>query len=346
MWKSRFDKRVVIAIAFLILVGALLFGQSKNFEIRKGPRIIHDELRDLTSSKNLSPITGLACQDYNRRPFAIMMAGDSIVRPLSGIASADIVIEMPVITDGITRYMAIFQCADPQEIGSLRSARHDFIALAKGLDAILVHWGGSHFALEKLQRGVIDNINALGQGSRAFYRKPGIPQPHNGFTSMARLIKTAKKLNYRLTSEFKGYPHLKRPMLNHQQSAILKIAYPGKYRVGYEYDPEKGVYLRFKGGWAQKDRLTGQQVETPNVIVIYAASHQIEGQYNDVDIEGQGKLQAFIGGRVISGTWQKKSFSSKLKFLDEKGQEIKLLPGSIWIQIVQPDQEVSYEVIE
>ena len=44
---------------------------------------------------------------------------------------------------------------DVKEIGAIRSSRHDYIALAKGIDSIFIHWGGSHFALDLLKQKII-----------------------------------------------------------------------------------------------------------------------------------------------------------------------------------------------
>src|SRR3989344_8598140 len=106
-----------------------------------------------TGNKDDAPkslVTGLDCLDANTRPIAIMLASDPEARPLSGISQADMVFEMPVDPTGITRFMAVFQCEKPEEIGSVRSARNDFIPLVAGMKIIYVHWGGEQDALEKL----------------------------------------------------------------------------------------------------------------------------------------------------------------------------------------------------
>ena len=113
---------------------------------------------------NVSPLSGLACDDWNRRPFAVMQPADLSARPAAGFSDADMVFEMPVITNSITRLMAVYVCGNPDDVGSMRSARHDYIALAKGLDAIFVHWGGSHYAIDKLNQGVIDDMNCNNDG--------------------------------------------------------------------------------------------------------------------------------------------------------------------------------------
>src|SRR3989338_830048 len=155
-----------------------------------------------------SPISGLACANGERRPMAVMLAGDSVTRPLSGLSEADLVFNMPVITNSMTRFMAVYICNSPKEIGSVRSSRDDFIPLARGLDAIFAHWGGSHFALDELTKGVVDNIDALANPFSAYFRKSGIASPHNGFTSGTRLYGAAEKMGYRQKENFSGYLHL------------------------------------------------------------------------------------------------------------------------------------------
>jgi len=279
------------------------------------------------------------CHNQGRRPMAVMIAEDVEARPLSGIGLADIVIEMPVVTGSITRMMAIFVCEDPAEVGSVRSARHDFIPLALGFDAILAHWGGSHFVLDELDKRVIDNLDAMPNYFETFYRKRGIPAPHDGFTSMERMLNAAEKLGYRLTNEFEGYP----PTGDHPQGdkmQIITIGYKYPYNVRYDYNPESNSYFRWRGGFKELDALNGEQVETKNVVVMRAASRQIGGGYNDVDILGEGEAVVYRNGEEVRGTWSKKEAEDVLRFYDENSEEISFVPGKIWIEVVEPSTVV------
>jgi len=296
---------------------------------------------------NKSPISGLACQNYNRRPIAVVLAEDEVARPLSGISQLDLAIEMPVITGGITRTVAFFQCNEPEEIGSIRSARHDFIPLTMGIDAVLVHWGGSHFALDMLNKGIMDNVDALTNPYQAFWRKQTIPAPHNGFTSIKNILKVIKAKNYREVSNFEGYPHLeisggKGQILD--KKGILNILYSIPFNVRYEYNPETNSYLRWRGDEPEIDKLSGSQVEANNIVIMRAFSRQLEKDYNDVDVEGQGRAVVYRNGEEIKGTWEKDKSnpSSKLYFFDENGKEIEFIPGPIWIEIVEPYQKVEW----
>lgn len=296
----------------------------------------------------VSPFSGLPCQNYNRRPVAVMLSGDAVTRPLSGFNEADLVVNMPVITDSITRFMAVYVCGSPKEIGSIRSARDDFIPLVQGWDAIYAHWGGSHFALEKLDQVDVDNLDALPNYGNAFYRKAGIAMPHNGFTSMSRLLTAAKKIGYDLTG-------LKNIFFKHlpitqdfcqaedcQQEKTLQLGFSNGFGVYYKYKPQENSYSRFRSGSPEVDKNDGLQVSAKAIVVMRVESEQIEGQYNDVGVVGSGQCQIYQNGLVQECRWQKKSETAVLKFYNHQDKEIEFVPGQIWIEMVQINQEVEW----
>ncbi|PJE59598.1 MAG: hypothetical protein COU85_02890, partial [Candidatus Portnoybacteria bacterium CG10_big_fil_rev_8_21_14_0_10_44_7] len=301
------------------------------------------------STGQTSPFSGISCRNYNRRGIAVMLSGDAITRPLSGFNSADLVVNMPVITDSITRFMAVYVCGDPPEIGSVRSARDDFIPLVLGWDLIYAHWGGSHFALEKLASVAVDNLDALPDYGQAFYRKSGIPMPHNGFTSMPRLLKAAQKLNYSLIGKaISFFPHL--PVQQDicqaadcQDSKKLDLGFPGNFAVHYVYDGTKNEFRRWRGGQPETDKNDSQPVAAKVVVIMRVKSQQIEGQYNDVGVVGTGDCAVYQNGVEILGRWEKKSETAPLRFLDGSGQEIEFTPGQIWLEMVQTNQAVTWQ---
>ena len=287
------------------------------------------------------PLTGQKCENYNRRPLAVMLAVDSVARPLSSISVADVVVEMPVVKDSINRFMGIYVCNKPEEIGSVRSARHDFIPLAAGFDAIYAHWGGSNFALDDLNQGVIDNIDALINLAEAFYRKSGFVAPHNGFTSYERLLNSAQHLGYRLETNFAGYPHIEDNPREGESPTTLAIGYPSPYNVSYIYNQDTNSYLRWRGGSSELDRITAKQVDVKVVVVLKTTSRQINADYNDVSVTGSGEALIFQNGRTYPARWEKgEVLNSKLKFIGENGEEINFVRGKMWINYVDIGTEV------
>ncbi len=293
--------------------------------------------RASASPSAVSSITGLSCASPNQRPIAIMLASDPIARPLSGLALADVIVEMPVTPDGVTRMMAVFQCSEPEEIGSIRSARADFLPLAGGFGAIYGHWGGEHDALDKLNNKVLNNIDALKYEGSTYYRKNGIKPPHNGFTTLELIEERAQALKYTLANSFVGYPHRETNTKKNVASIaeIVTVPYPAPYNIRWEYDKTTNTYKRFRNNTPEVDKTTGEHISAGNVIVLETTGERLRDQYLTVTTTGQGQGTIYHDGIQVTMTWKKDpaSLESKLMFLDSKGKEIPLLPGKIWIEI-------------
>ena len=179
-----------------------------------------------------------------------MLASDPAARPLSGISQADISVEMPVTPDGVTRIMSIFQCNKPNEIGSVRSARVDFLPLVASFGAIYAHWGGEHGALDQLDKGILDNLDALKNKYDEYFRKKGVKAPHNGFTSYDLLENGAKKYNYSLVDSFSGYLRKNGEQRKNISQLVSEITvdYSLPYNILWRYDDSTNSYKRFRGG--------------------------------------------------------------------------------------------------
>ncbi len=323
---------VIASVIVLGLVIVFIFWWNKEIVVDNGVSIINK------NNTSASPITGLDCSYADARPIAVMLASDPEARPLSGISQADMVFEMPVDPTGITRFMAIFQCEKPKEIGSVRSARDDFIPLAASIETIYAHWGGERDALEKLSNHIVDNIDALKYEGEIFYRKAGVRPPHNGFTNLDLLAKTAQVLKYDFKNNFSGYPHQdKEPKKNLSNlTDQVRINYPGTYAVNWTYDTETNLYSRFRNGDAEIDKNNGQTVKAGVVILMNTTSKFLKEQYISVNVTGSGVAQIYQNGIVVNGKWHKDSarLDSKLYFYDDSGKEIKFAPGKIWVEIM------------
>lgn len=346
-------KILIIAAAAILIAGAAVYILTTGKKIKVNGESAVPAAKLAPSEEQSSaplyedPLTGQKCAHGNKRPLAVMLAADTVARPLSGISQADIVVEMPALTNGITRYMAIFSCEAPEEIGSIRSARHTFLPFVVSFDAIYAHWGGSYLALDILNQNLLDNIDSLKNPFDAFYRRNDRLAPHNGFTSFARLDQAAEKLGYRTDDRAAAYPHIKdEAALSANQN--IAIGYPYPYNVSFAYDYKKNSYARSRGGDKELDAAGQKQVEVKNVIVMTAESRQINADYNNVVVEGEGTLAVYRNGEVVKGKWKRapeaydrqSASDSKYYFLDTEGKEIGLVPGKIWISIAQPNQKV------
>ncbi len=372
-------QKIVLGLVAIILVGSLVYFTSLREKLRQSrvsKIVVDNPISTASTSESInqgpvSPISGLPCKNWNRRPLAVMQPGDVPARPAAGFSEADMVIEMPVITANITRLMAVYVCNTPPEVGSMRSARHDFIHLAKGLDAIFAPWGRSEshsgsdpigLAQGILNRNEIDNINCNQDAGKSStlcsvnpcFRKEGIARGvDSGYGRPADFWKCAEELGYRLENKFPGYPHQEEaPESERPSGGRLRVAFAGPYAVEYEYNKASNSYLRTWGGVADTDRNNGQRIAPKNIVVMLAESEQIEGQYNNVqlgdpwyDRSDSGQAFYYINGREYRGSWKKNKskIDSKLFFYDESGKEIKFVPGQIWVEILEPGQTLKWE---
>lgn len=299
-------------------------------------------------STSVSGLSGRNCEEANRRPIGAMLSSDSITRPVSGFAKADLVWELPVLTNDVTRLLAVYQCGRPDDIGSVRSVRHDYLFLAEGIDTIVAHWGGSYHALNRIAVGEFQTINALTNPFNAYFRKTHIQAPYNGFTTYDRLWTALQGLKYRDTTKFTGY-EFKDDVESGQRPAggTLAIAWPGAFRVHYEYDPATNKYQRFWGGTKQLDGEDKSPVVPSSVVVIRATNGLANGPggYNDVGIEGEGAMVVYQDGKEIKGTWKKNPKDPKdpTHFRNEAGESIIFTRGQIWIMAVEPEIAVTWE---
>lgn len=363
------EKSIVIALTLIVIsiIGIGVYAFSGTNKDSEQVKTTEEEKKDdvmvgiIESSEekiiNASPLTGIQCDNYKQRPVAVMMAGDAVARPLSGLSQAEIVVEMPVITGSVTRLMGVFVCNLPDEVGSIRSARHDYISLVRGWDAIYVHWGGSHFALDELKTGKrytgedlgkVPDIDAI-SSSGPFFRKSTVPAPHNGFASLPKALDLAKSRGYSLESNVEGYKFQSKKTIDAEKAdsknGKLYVGFGGVFATSWEYNKDDNTYARYWSGQKDVDRGNRDaEIKAKNIVVMKASSRQIEGQYNEVTIYGKGEGKIYHNGQEKNITWKKEGFKDTLRFYGEDGQEILLVPGQTFIQVIEPGQNLKWEL--
>lgn len=363
-------QKLIIAIVAMSIAGLAVYFTYGRDAIRKAnvnriqmenPSAAPSGSQTIANTGPVSAFSGVSCENWNRRPIAVMQPADLSARPAAGFSDADMVFEMPVITATINRLMAVYQCTLPKEAGAVRSSRHDFLHIAKGIDAIYVHWGGSHFALDKIKEGILDNIDCTGAagngaGTDVCYRAErtnGMKVEDTSRVNVEAAFARSEALGYGLENRFAGYPHQEEaPLADRSSTAHLRIGYPGSGEVEYFYDKESNTWKRLWGNVEDTDRNNGVRIAPRNLVTIFAESEQIEGQYNNLkfgdpwgDQVDSGDAFYYMNGKQTRGTWKKDrtNIASKLLFLDQSGNEVKFIPGQIWVNVVEPGTGYKWE---
>ncbi len=288
-------------------------------------------LADKPEKNAYNPVTGEYLFKLGK-PVAVMVDNLRAARPQSGLASADVVYEAEV--EGcITRFMAIFYGNNPSEVGPVRSARPYFLRLVKPWDCHYVHVGGSEKAYADIPRLGIKNIDSM-RGDPGFTTDESRRAPHNIYIDLGKALKH-KKINLNPP----GWAFGDSPAT--PDYFIIKLSYSGSNQPGYVWDGNKRVYTRTINGQPHLDKVTGKPITVNNIVIQYAR-HIFSGDslgHIDIVTEGSGKAEYFLGGKHLKGTWHR-TRGGHIKYLDEAGKPVSMVPGNTWIQIVRPGTKV------
>jgi hypothetical protein len=234
----------------------------------------------------------------------------------------------------------------------VRSGRVYFIHWAEETRAAIAHYGGddvSRWYLRTYNKQLFTNVDALGKGAAAFHRIKSRPRPHNGYTNTRALWRQVKKLGGPATIDptLSRYTFVDpRPKADRPAGQTIRIPYHTAL-ISYRYDKNSDLYRRSVDGRAQVDPADGKRVTTRNVVVLfmkYRIDTKIEpGHARPVigDI-GKGAAWVFREGTLVKGTWEKVDDRSRLRILDKNGQEIPLVRGRTFFQIVPSGTKVKH----
>lgn len=303
------------------------------------------ETTTVAKPRNFNPLTGET--DFNKdyigkRPIGITIQNsEPRCRPQWGLCSADIVIEGEV-EGTATKYIWLFaDLSKVEKAGPFRSVRRDFVELAMGFDAILVHCGWSSGtpigAYEYLSSTGYDHIgNACEWGSVA-PNGAAAGQEFRSYTNSELIQSAIEKLKMR-TETKADYLH---PFAFYDKATKLNggdcnsIA----FRIGNnnaEFTFKDGAYYGAYSGVPMKDN-DGTLYGVSNVIVLYLNSIKVVDNKGRVDMDlskGTGILAS--NGTYQEITWTKGDGEDMIKLFDKDGKnEVKLNVGKSYIALAR-----------
>ncbi len=341
---------VVILLVSTVIVATQL---SINLKPEAG-LLVNNILPDNKPNTLVSILTGesVTSEVAERRPLAVVVENYPTSRPQAGLSFADLVWEAPT-EGGITRFLAIFQKGLPSKIGPVRSARPYFNDWVREVAGFYAHSGGSPEALAELTKGIagVQDVNEFSHGA-AYWREENEARPHNLYTATSRFYSYAALQNWSLKNTLSGWLYGSDKevgnILTEQAVQILVPYYPWEYDVLWKYQAETGVYLRSMDYKPHIDKITNQQLQTKNLIVMFTDVTPIpHDPLLRVNIRtiGEGQAYLFTSGKVYQGKWQRTSLNSSTEFLASDGSYLPLTPGNIWISVMDNSQikELEYK---
>jgi len=285
----------------------------------------------------------------HRLPLVVSIDDARVARPQSGFNAASIVWQAPA--DGYeSRYLMVFQENDAPDIGPVRSGRIYLAHWAAELKAAFGHYGGDRITLKwtKANRGALfTDVDGIGAGNPAYHRISQRDAPHNAYTSSADLWTVAAKLGGAATIDPAIHVRPFREdtaVAGHPASQTITVPYR-TVKVSYAYDPATNAYLRSLDGKAHVDAADGKRVTARTVVVLYMdfrTDNTIEPGHNRPVLTyiGTGPATIFMEGVAVHGTWSKAKETAPTLILGPDGEELPLIRGRIFIQVVPTGTKV------
>lgn len=276
---------------------------------------------------------------------SVMIDNHPDARPLSGLARAPLVYEMPV--EGMfTRYMAVYPLDDESlsmpgakvAIGPVRSARPYFVSIAEELHGLYAHVGGSGQALEQIKIRDILDINEYYKG-HLFWRERTRHAPHNVLTTLFKLDQGHEQYFGSTTSSVIGAWGWdeEKVQISSSTPETLRVEIPwkrGNDTVRWEYDAATGKYARWSDGRLQRDQ-DGTPVMATTIIVQHVTSRVLDAAGRlAIVMSGSGRTEIYRDGVRIDATWKKGKLQNRTEWLDSAGNAVALKPGAVWVEVV------------
>ena len=327
-------------ILFIVLVVILLcgIGVGVYFVVNKDNKMETLEKNEEKVEKKVSIID----VDSDTRPYAVMINCHNDALPQAGLDNAYIVYEL-MVEGGITRMMALFKNKDVDKIGSVRSARTQYLDYVYENDAIYGHAGGAEDALSRIANEGINDVDVDGQYG---FRDTSLDRAweHKLFTSTKLLGEGVSNRRYRTTTEVKSllkYSADEIDLSNLDGSSVannVSIKYSDYRTSNYIYDSDNKVYVRSMNNTKNVDLVNGEQYKVKNIIIygVNYSSYCDHGYcaYQKIDNVGTGEGYYVSNGYSIPITWSKSSKNDKTIYkIKSSGEELVVNDGNTYIQI-------------
>lgn len=279
------------------------------------------------------------------RPFAVVVNNTPVaVKVQEGLQKAYMVYEIPV-EGNMTRLLAFYKDIGDLKIGTIRSARHNFLDYVFEQDAIFVHWGWSHYAKDQINSLKVNNLNGLSDSS--FWREnpEGLATEHTGYTSIGKSRELAQNKGYSLITdkglvfEYSTDEIDLSSMENSISATNIVVPSSASLNTSYSYDSEKKIYLRNVNGEKHIDHLTKEQYTVKNIIIEKINTKVAsDGKYWDLTTTGTGEGIYITNGYAVPIKWSKQDRYTKTVYSYLDDTPIKLNDGNTFIQLQSNNQ--------
>lgn len=284
--------------------------------------------------------TGLACDEAvsSCRPISVCV-GNFDGKPQYGLSFADILVETP-IENGQTRLWAIGKnWKQLEKIDKVSSVRDHMMPFVRSLGCLTAYAGTTDTVGVPSTAYPGDNLDYVFHNLAGTFQKD---ESGSLYTTGTALEKAAKNSNYTLADPMLLLPYrlvekdsTVRPGGNPVTS--VKIGFSASAHVEFQYDTEKGVYVRYQNEALHTDAQNGEGLTFANVLVLFhnVTYYHSEGNTTfSLDTNAGGSGFCYTGGGTVRIRWQFQEDGSLL-LRDENGDILTLNRGKSYFAMMK-----------
>ena len=244
-----------------------------------------------------------------------------------------------ILAEGdITRFLAMYQSEEPDEVGPVRSAREYYFNLADDYNAVYVYHGAAKFVNKMIKDEHIEYINGAQHDNDGtlFKRSTDRQAPHNSYVQFGALEKEMKAAGYDTKADYESLPFKKKDSeVDGEAATNIQVKYSANsdaYNPVYSYQKDQNIYTRSAADEQTIENSDSTPIEVTNLFVI-EAPHEVfddEGR-RKIDLDNGGDAYLFQGGKQKKVKWEKKD---GYIIPTEDGKPVGFLPGKTWVNVV------------
>lgn len=283
------------------------------------PPVLYDNL--LTGEKSL--------KTQNNRPIAFMIDNYSASIRQKNIDKADLYIEAETEA-GIPRIMAVFGSIDsvPDSVGPCRSARTHFVKLAKALDTVYCHVGGSTLGRAMIKEKKLTDLDSLVTVSNELKAVNGAVEHTKVFTR-AKIDTAIKSRGISLKTATVS-PYSFGQKAGDGAGSAVQLNISSGWKVSFTYDAATKLYTKHRNTLTSAEHVSydGEPIRVSNVIIMYDTRFSEDSAHISFRLDaGSGTL--ISGGTSRAIKW--KRTDSALSFTETDGTPLTVATGKTYL---------------
>lgn len=310
------------------------------------------EITDQTTTPTTAPTTAPPVRYENlltgekelettqNRPVAFMIGNYSYTSGYlqqEGIDKADFYVEAET-EGGIPRIMAVFGSIEkvPAEVGPVRSARTHFVKMAKALDTIYCHVGGSTLGKAMIRQKGVTDLDGLTQVSSKLKAANGNWNEHIKVFPIAKINSAIKSRGIRTTTSTKS-PYTFGSKAGDTKAEQVQVAISSAYLSSFTYDATTGLYTKHRKALSTEvhKSVDGDPIQVKNVIIMYDKQFKEDAGHISYTLESGSGIYVSNGlSRQIR--WSRTD--SQLSFKETDGTPLTVNPGKTYICLTATGQ--------